>query len=129
VKAKAGEYIEIMRIWKRGDTVEAQFGMALRTESARDNASCVALMYGPIVLAGYLAPVAHPFSNPMKYNDYYTFDFDVPQNLVDKATFSTLKDIRHLSSTRFVTRNGITVAPFYDMQRCRYAVYWKLTGH
>ena len=44
----------------------------LREETTKDDSSRVALLYGPVVLAGRLAEVTHPFSDPKKYNDYYT---------------------------------------------------------
>ena len=44
----------------------------LREETTKGDSTGVALLYGPVVLAGCLAEVAHPFSDPKKYNDYYT---------------------------------------------------------
>lgn len=73
--------------------------MQFREEATKDDASKVALVYGPVVMAGKLDKVEHPFSNPQKYNDYYTFDFK--------------------------TKNGVELVPFYDAHHCRYAVYWQ----
>ena len=67
-------YVAISRLWKAGDKIEVQLGMQLREEATKDDASKVALLYEPIVMAGKLDKVEHPFSNPQKYNDYYTFD-------------------------------------------------------
>ena len=95
---------------------EVEFGIELREEAVKGDSSRVALLYGPIVLAGKLEVVDNPFSDPTKHNDYYTFDFgshaDVP-----------LGDIRHISGLHF-EMNGIPVLPFYDMHHCRYVVYW-----
>lgn len=122
VKAMKGVdgYVSISRLWKAGDKIEVQFGMQLREEATKDDASKVALMYGPIVMAGKLAPVAHPFSNPQKYNDYYTFDFKIPASLVEKAKYEGLKSIKD-----FKTKTGIELIPFYDAHHCRYVVYWQ----
>ena len=49
--------------------------MGLHEEATKDDPSRVALLYGPIVLSGRLAEVTHPFSDPTKHNDYYTFDY------------------------------------------------------
>ena len=96
---------------------EVEFGMALREEATKDNPSRVALLYGPVVLGGHLAEVTDPFSNPCQYNDYYTFDYgqheDVP-----------LGKVKHLGGLRF-NSGDIVIEPFYDLQRCRYVVYWK----
>lgn len=122
VKAIKGTdgYVAISRQWKAGDKVEVQFGMQLREEATKDDASKVALMYGPIVMAGKLAPVAHPFSDPTKYNDYYTFDFKISSSVVEKAKYDGLKSIKD-----FKTKAGVELIPFYDAHHCRYAVYWQ----
>ncbi len=122
VKAIKGTdgYVAISRQWKAGDKVEVQLGMQLREEATKDDASKVALVYGPIVMAGKLDKVEHPFSNPQKYNDYYTFDFKIPASTVEKAKYEGLKSIKN-----FKMKNGVELIPFYDAHHCRYAVYWQ----
>ncbi len=122
VKAVKGAdgYVAISRQWKAGDKVEVQLGMQLREEATKDDASKVALVYGPIVMAGKLDKVEHPFSDPTKYNDYYTFDFKIPSSVVEKAKYDGLKSIKG-----FKTKAGVELIPFYDAHHCRYAVYWK----
>ena len=122
VKAIKGAdgYVAISRQWKAGDKVEVQFGMQLREEATKDDASKVALVYGPIVMAGKLDKVEHPFSDPTKYNDYYTFDFKISSSVVEKAKYDGLKSIKD-----FKTKAGVELIPFYDAHHCRYAVYWQ----
>lgn len=122
VKATKGTdgYVAISRQWKAGDKVEVQLGMQLREEATKDDASKVALVYGPIVMAGKLDKVEHPFSDPTKYNDYYTFDFKIPSSVVEKAKYDGLKSIKD-----FKTKAGVELIPFYDAHHCRYAVYWQ----
>lgn len=122
VKAVKGAdgYVAISRQWKAGDKVEVQLGMQLREEATKDDASKVALVYGPIVMAGKLDKVEHPFSDPTKYNDYYTFDFKIPSSVVEKAKYDGLKSIKD-----FKTTAGVELIPFYDAHHCRYAVYWQ----
>ena len=122
VKAVKGTdgYVAISRLWKAGDQVEVNFGMKLREESTKDDASKVALVYGPIVMAGKLDAVEHPFCDPTKYNDYYTFDFKIPAATVEKAKYDGLKNIKN-----FKTKQGIELVPFYDAHYCRYVVYWQ----
>ena len=98
--------------------VEIEFGMALREEATKDDPSRVALLYGPVVLGGRLGEVAHPFSDPTKHNDYYTFNYGRHDDV-------RLGEVRHLGGLRFESSNGIRIQPFYDLQRCRYVVYWK----
>lgn len=97
--------------------ITIEFGMSLREETTKDDPSRVALLYGPVVLAGRLAEVAHPFSDPKKYNDYYIFDYG-------KHDEVRLRDVKRLNGLHFQS-GDIPVAPFYDMQHCRYVVYWK----
>ena len=122
VKAVKGTdgYVAISRLWKAGDKIEVQLGMQLREEATKDDASKVALVYGPIVMAGKLDKVERPFSDPTKYNDYYTFDFKIPSSVVDKAKHEGLKSIKN-----FTTKDGVELVPFYDAHHCRYAVYWQ----
>lgn len=114
VKAAKGAdgYVAISRLWKAGDKVSVDFGMQLKEEATKDDTSKVALVYGPIVMAGKLDAVEHPFSDPTKYNDYYTFDFKIPANISEQFKYPGLKKVKSL-------------IPFYDAHHCRYVVYWQ----
>lgn len=122
VKAVKGTdgYVAISRLWKAGDKIEVQQGMQLREEATKDDATKVALLYGPIVMAGKLDKVERPFSDPTQNNDYYTFDFKIPASTVEKAKYEGLKSIKN-----FKMKNGVELIPFYDAHHCRYAVYWQ----
>lgn len=56
VKEKPGSFIKIMRKWKTGDIVTADFGMGLYLEPMPDNPNKAAILYGPVVLAGTFGP-------------------------------------------------------------------------
>lgn len=111
IKTATGKdgYAAISRTWKAGDKVTVSYGMDLHKEYARGDSARYALLRGPIVMAGRLSSVAHPFSDPKAYNDYYTFDYHVPTGL-DR-----------------LTPNDVPLIPFYDAHHCRYIVYW--TNH
>ena len=113
VKAGLDGYISI----KATKRAEIELGMTLREEATKDDPSRVALLYGPIVLGGRLADVTYPFSDPTKHNDYYTFNYG-------KYDDVKLGDVKHLGGLRFES-NGIQIQPFYDLQHCRYVVYWR----
>lgn len=126
--SKGGEgYMAIDRTWKDGDRIDIEFGMSLATESPADNNSLAALTYGPVVLAGRLgtegmqAPA--PFSNPAEYNDYYTYNFHIPEGLPTALNPTQLKKTGPLS---WETPDGVKVEPFYDIHGERYVVYWNL---
>ena len=115
---------DIRRTWKAGDRVEIDYGMALHEETTADDPSRFAVLYGPIVLSGRLGVVPHPFSDPTKYNDYYTFRFNVPDSLVDKCILKSIKDLHRLSPLHFATPSGVELHPFFDAHHERYVVYW-----
>ncbi len=136
VKQKSGSYIAINRTWNDGDKVSVSYPMSLRIETTPDNPKRGALLYGPIVLAGELgtegmqAPA--PFSNPQLYNDYYTYNYNIPSGLS-----TTLKiNPKHLERSvqrvgdglQFATEAGDKISPFYDIHRQRYVVYWDLVN-
>jgi DUF1680 family protein len=54
--SKPGSYIEIARTWKSGDVVSLVLPKTLHAEATPDNPNRVALMWGPLVLAGDLGP-------------------------------------------------------------------------
>lgn len=115
-KMKAGNdgYILI----KNTKHVEVELGMALHEEATKDDPSRIALLYGPIVLGGRLEKVAHPFSDPKKYNDYYTFNYG-------KHPEIRLTEVKRTGRLLFQTADGIAIEPFYNLQHCRYVIYWK----
>lgn len=119
----------VERLWRQGDCVEIEYGMTLNEEAAGDNPQCVALMYGPIVLAGELDSVSSPFSDPSKYNDYYTYDYKIPAEIKAKASISGLDEIKKDGKADFVTASGIRLVPFFDVHHKRYIVYWNKTDN
>ncbi len=57
-------YFTIRRRWKAGDVVALELPMRLRLESTPDDPATVALLRGPLVLAGDLGPADAPFDGP-----------------------------------------------------------------
>ena len=97
---------------------EIEFGMTLHREPLPGDNSRVAMLWGPIVLAGILAHVDNPFSDPSKYNDYYTYDYG-------SAGHIRLEDFEADGPLSWKTASGIAVKPFYEAHHCRYVVYWE----
>ena len=54
--AGPGSYIELRRQWKSGDTVALTLPKTLSLEPLADNPRVIAIMWGPLVLAGDLGP-------------------------------------------------------------------------
>ena len=130
-KANPGEYITIDRTWKMGDKLELTLPMSLRTEGVTGDDGLAAVFYGPVLLAGELgtegmeAPA--PTSDHTKHNDYYTYDYHIPAGL--NTTLSGIDDLhRQGDGLKFVTSQGQSLIPLYDMHNQRYVVYWTLNN-
>src|SRR5213080_688115 len=54
IAAARGSYVTIERQWKTGDRVDVRLPMSLHTEAMPDDPNMIAVLYGPIVLAGDL---------------------------------------------------------------------------
>lgn len=130
VKGKPSSYIKLKRRWKAGDTVEVTYPMQLHLEATPDDASRAALMYGPVVLAGDLgtegmeAPA--PFSDPTVRNDYYTYDYHIPEGLNTSLDKDLSKIKRTGKGLEFATPDGRIIRPLYDTNHTRYVVYWNI---
>ncbi|MFV0470918.1 MAG: beta-L-arabinofuranosidase domain-containing protein [Paludibacteraceae bacterium] len=129
-------YMVIDRIWKNGDKIEIRYPMNLHLAATNDNLDKAAVMYGPLVLAGVMgregieAPA--PFSDPHKHNDYYTYDYHVPNNLKTTLVLDK-KKLNHSiipvvgGEVAFtVSKEDIRLEPIYQIHHQRYVVYWDL---
>jgi len=136
VRQKPGSYIVIDRKWQKGDKIEAAFSMHLRVIEANDNPDKVAFAYGPLVLAapvgteGMIAPA--PYSNPELHNDYYTYEYHIPDNMdsnlkIDKARAGkTILPVNGAKLTFRIDGTPIQLEPIYRIHRQRYITYWDI---
>jgi hypothetical protein len=67
VSSQPGSFIQIEKTWKTGDKVEINIPFSLRLEPMPDDSNRVAVMYGPLVLAGDLGSVTDSLSNDAMY--------------------------------------------------------------
>ncbi|MDP8217112.1 MAG: glycoside hydrolase family 127 protein, partial [Candidatus Theseobacter exili] len=122
VSQSPGSFIPLRRQWKDGDVVEVKIPFTLRTEPMPDNPSRVAVMYGPLVMAGDLGPENDPEANDPLY---------VPVLMTeDKDPASWLKPVEGEPNT-FRTEDvghprDIILKPFFKTHERRYSVYWDL---
>lgn len=125
-----GGYFALTRTWRDGDRIEIRFPMTLHVETTHDDPSRGALLYGPVVLAGRMGTAGfegcQPDSDPTRYNDYYTYDYHIPESLNDTLRFDPGRIRRSPGTLHFVTDEGVSLAPLYDIHRERYVVYWHL---
>jgi hypothetical protein len=132
--AKPGEFTKIERTWNKGDRLKITIPMGLRVEALPGAPDKVAILYGPLVLAGDLGSVprsaAYPFSGVHTANDRAR-TADVP-TLVAENNAALLKGIQRLpdsgSAPVFQTvglgkPKEVTLRPFKDMPYAYYNVY------
>lgn len=69
-----------------------------------------------------------PFSDPTVRNDYYTYDYKVPQDIPTSLPFAINEVGKNMhrqgKKLNFVTDKGLCFSPLYDLNHCRYGVYW-----
>ena len=119
--SKPGAYIDIKRTWKTGDTVSLMLPKALHAEATPDNPGRVALMWGPLVLAGDLGPETERRSS---------WTEPMPSFIsADKPPAEWLSSDKpgNFSATGRLLDGGtkeVTLVPFYRLHRREYAIYW-----
>ncbi len=131
ISAQPGSYIAIDRTWKSGDKVTLRLPMSLHLHQSNDDPHSVAIMYGPVVLAGDLGREGMPPSDEStNWRDY----FKIP----DPTVPSLAGDAGHLDAwirpvpgkpLNFTTMNAgnpndVQLKPLYDIHHDRYSVYW-----
>ncbi|MGP8052919.1 MAG: beta-L-arabinofuranosidase domain-containing protein [Limisphaerales bacterium] len=133
ISGKPGSYVTIDRAWEDGAGVEIQLPMKLHTEPLPGSTNIVAVLYGPIVLAGNLG--TNGMSNPCTRDQLDLAkipDPKVPVFVGDPKTI--LKKIKPAGEPLvFQTKhlgqpNDVTLVPFYRANRERYSVYWNVVS-
>jgi DUF1680 family protein len=122
VTSQPGSFIPIKKTWETGDKVEVNIPFTLRLESMPDDSNRVAVMYGPLVLAGDLGPVSDSLSKDAMY---------VPVMMTDKRDPSTWMKPVEGRPNSFITVNtgrphDVEFKPFYATYDRRYSIFWDL---
>ncbi len=122
-----GSYIELKRTWKSGDTVSLTLPKTLHAESTPDNSKKVALMWGPLVLAGDLGPERRG-EVADSTTVFVTAERPISEWL--KAEPDKPGSFRSAGVGRALALNDapkdIEFVPFYRLHRRNYTLYWDL---
>ena len=123
IATPAGSYVEIERTWRTGDAVSIVLPKTLRAEPVPDNPHRVAVLWGPLVLAGDLGASAEerPESGAGALQaSLVTYDEPVARWVTPVAgTPGTFQ-------TKDAAGKMIELVPFYRLHRHTYAAYWDL---
>jgi DUF1680 family protein len=131
--APTGGYVALNRSWKHGDRVQLSVPMHLHLQAMPDDPEMVAVMFGPLVLAGDLGP--QRASRPRKRADQLLHDADdnLPPPLLHDGTdaiygISPIAD-QPLHFTATTGSGTVELIPLYQLFGERYTVYWRsMTG-
>lgn len=109
-------YIVIARSWGSNDKVEITFPMSLYTESMPDNPNRIALLYGPVVLAGQLGK---EMPDPIYGAPVLLTDNRNVADWVQPASAPLAFNLKGVAKP-----NDVMLAPFYKTYDQYYSVYW-----
>ena len=122
-----GSYVELERTWKNGDTVSMTLPKVLHEEPLPDNPRRVALMWGPLVLAGDLGPETRRRNG----NGTNSVTANVPVFVAAEQPLADwLKPVPGKPGTFRTDGVGhaqdVTFVPFYQLPERTYGIYWDL---
>ena len=134
VTAQPGEYAAIARTWKDGDTLRIETPMTLHTEMLPHSADYVAILDGPLVLAGKLG------LEGLTDRDFVNQRMDAGKRLPQPPVIMRPVDeiVAHIQpvdgqpltfrSVDLIKPRDVRFVPFYKLYNERYTVYWKDTA-
>jgi DUF1680 family protein len=140
VQSDAGSYyINLSRTWHDGDTVEYHLPMSLHLEPLPGHDSTVAVMYGPIVLAGELGSDNLPPNGQEAKGQQDFRKFPLPlAPVIACAAPEILSHIERVPGKELAFKtNGLlknaaaasadlSLLPFYRIHHEHYSVYWDI---
>jgi DUF1680 family protein len=130
-----GSYVALERVWHDGDSVEVELPMSLRVEALPGQPEFVALLYGPIVLAGRLGQKGLKAGSDLIVNertigDVLNDSVEVPQfagdadQLVARVKRSPGPALA-FRSEGIGKPHDVSLIPYYRIAHERYTIYWR----
>jgi uncharacterized protein len=124
---KSGSYVELKRTWKAGDTVELTLPKTLHLEPLPDNPRRVAILWGPLVLAGDLGPEAQQGRGRGAGAEQPKVPVFIA---AERPVTEWLKPVAgkpgQFRTDGVGRESDIDFVPFYRLHRRTYGVYWDL---
>ncbi len=124
-------YLTIRRSWRDGDTLKVTMSMGLHKAPHPSQPNRVALMYGPVVLAGELSgeglneDMIYTSQNWYRYPEASTAE--APTLVYESGSLEDwIKPVQNRPLTFRTTgqKHNVTLTPLYDLFYKRYVVYW-----
>jgi len=136
VSTGPGSYVAIDRVWKTGDVLQVTLPMSLRVEAMPDDPGMVAVLYGPILLAGDLGkegiePARRYGPSAPQLGRMKTPVIPALVSL-SGALLAGIKPIAGEPLTFKTVGLGqphdVTLVPFWKTSDIRYTAYWRTYG-
>lgn len=116
ITSSPSSYVTINRFWQNNDKIDIEMPMNLYTEAIPGDKNKVAMLYGPLVLAGIVKP---------QTNDNA---FDIPVLVTSQrdpaAWLQKSKDSLLFHTVNAAKPYEATLIPFYQIQNEKEIVYW-----
>ena len=130
--SRPGAYAVVDRQWHDGDAIEAQIPLGLRTEAMPDDARCIAILYGPLVLGGRLdadPDAAQPIYTSNPAAPLKVSAAEVPTLVVAGRPVSEWVEPVAGQPLTFRTKGvgqprDVVLVPFYRQYYEHSAIYW-----
>jgi DUF1680 family protein len=120
---KSSWFVELKRTWKTGDAITVTLPKALRLEPLPDNPRRIAILWGPLVLAGDLGPE----EGRRRGGDHGEVPVFVGAERPVADWLKPLPDKPGCFRTDGVGKDrDVDFVPFYRLHRRTYAIYWDL---
>jgi DUF1680 family protein len=134
--AAPGGYYVLDRTWRDGDRLQLTLPMGLHLHPMPDDPSLLAVMYGPLVLAGQLgtegltpATLRAGPTKPRTVPEYPLPAVSAPAMKApsgDPASWVRPVEGRPLEFRTVGQAQDVTLVPFHTLFDERYAIYWKV---
>jgi DUF1680 family protein len=132
INGRPGSYITLDREWHDGDRVIIRLPMKLHAEPLPGTTNTLALLFGPIVLAGELGTNAMPASVYAREQTKF-LNWPTPPAPVFVAAQNSLVERVKPTDQPLTFRThqlgqpeDVTLIPLYKVHDERYSVYWKV---
>lgn len=132
--AEPGRYVDVDRVWRRGDVLDVALPMRLHLQALPAASDIAAVMFGPLVLAARMgtagmAPGADLVASEFAYGwALKNEDTPLPRLALQGRA---LEDVVRPAGAPLRFRAGapggeIELAPFHHIAHERYSLYWQL---
>ncbi|WP_157278870.1 glycoside hydrolase family 127 protein [Olivibacter sitiensis] len=121
VESKAESYVSVTRKWNNEDQISVDFPFTLRLEAMPDDSKRIAMLYGPLVLAGDLGPSDDPMVNTP---DYVPVLFT--ENRDPKVWTRPTGETNTFALYEVGKPRDVILKPFYTTHDRNYSVYFDM---